>query len=131
MRSLGLVLTRMLSACTKTGNTPATKTAVAGSGSNVLPPAPPQAQQGPTCESAITNSMALALQASGDADRADMKVKLDAAKPKMITACHEDQWTPALLDCLDKARDDAATGKCTDLLTPAQQEGVTRRLSAS
>ncbi len=49
----------------------------------------------------------------------------------MIAACHEDKWSPALLECLDKARDDAATGKCTELLTPAQQDGVTRRMSGA
>lgn len=133
MRSIGLILTLVICACTPKGGASTTKTAGAGSGSgsNGLPPPPPPGQQGPTCESAITNSMTLALAAASDADRPDLKTKLDAAKPKMVAACHEDQWSAALLECLDKARDDAATGKCTELLTPAQQDGVTRRLSAS
>lgn len=132
MRAFGLVLTLVVCAClSKTGNTPSKNVANAGhgSGSNGLPPPPPQGPQGPTCESAITNSMNLSVQAAADADRPDLKTKMDAAKPKMIASCHEDQWSPALLDCLDKARTDAATGKCTDLLTPAQQDGVTRRLN--
>lgn len=135
MRAFGLVLTLVTCACLGKGGAPTTKSANAGSGSgsgsNGLPPPPPQGQQGPTCESAISNSMNLTVQAAADADRADLKTKMDAAKPKMIAACHEDQWSPALLDCLDKARSDAATGKCTDLLTPAQQDGVARRLNGT
>ncbi|MBL9014255.1 MAG: hypothetical protein JNL83_08760 [Myxococcales bacterium] len=132
MRSIGLLLTLMvmLCACTK-GGTPATKTGQAGSGSNGLPPPPPPGQQGPTCESAITHSMALAIQAAPEAERDALKTKMDAAKTTMIAACHEDAWSAALLECLDKARDDASTGACYDLLTPAQQDGVKRRLDAT
>lgn len=94
------------------------------------PPAPPPAPPAATCESAIASSAALTLAATNEAEREDMRVKLDAAKPKMIVACHEDQWSQQLLDCLDHARTDAETGPCTNLLTPAQQEGVTRRLTS-
>ena len=133
MRSIGLLLTLvvMLGACAKKGGTPAGNIANAGSGSGGLPPPPPSSQQGPTCESAIAHSMALAIQATPADERDRLKPKMDAAQASMITACHEDQWSAALLDCLDKARDDASTGKCYDLLTPAQQDGVKRRLQAS
>ena len=132
MRSIGLLLTLVICACApKTGGAPSTKTAGTGSGSNGLPPPPPPGQTGPTCESAIANSMTLAVQAAPDSERAALKAKMDSAKPTMLAACHEDQWSAALLECLDKARDDASTGKCYDLLTPAQQDGVKRRLAAS
>lgn len=134
MRSIGLLLTLVICACSPKGGGASTtaKTAGAGSGSNGLPPPPPpQVQQGPTCESAIANSMNLALSAAPDSERAALKTKMDAAKATMLTACHEDKWSTALLDCLDKARDDASTGKCYDLLTPAQQDGVKRRLETA
>ena len=133
MRSIGFVLTLMVCfACSpKKGGTSPSTTAGAGSGSNGLPPPPPGMQQGPTCESAIAHSMTLAIQAAPDAERDALKTKMDAAKTTMVAACHEDKWSTALLECLDKARDDASTGKCYDLLTPAQQDGVKRRLEAS
>jgi hypothetical protein len=135
MRSIVLVLTLvvMLGACPKRGGAPTKSLANAGSGSgsNGLPPPPPSTQQGPTCESVIAHSMTLAIQAAPDAERDALKAKMDAAKTTMVTACHEDKWSAALLECLDKARDDASTGKCYDLLTPAQQDGVKRRLEAS
>jgi hypothetical protein len=134
MRSIGLLLTLvvMLCACPKKGGAPSTNVANAGNGSNGLPPPPPPGgAQGPTCESAIAHSMTLAVQAAPDAERDALKTKMDAAKTTMVAACHEDKWSVALLECLDKARDDASTGKCYDLLTPAQQDGVKRRLEAS
>jgi hypothetical protein len=134
MRIVGIVLTLVICACLpKSGGAPSNKTAGTGSsGSNSLPPPPPSTgPSGPTCESAIQSSMTLAIQAAGDDNREALRAQLDAARPKMIAACHEDAWSPQLLECLDKARTDAATGTCTDLLTPAQQEGVTRRLAGS
>jgi len=133
MRSIGLLLTLVICcACSpKQGSSPPTNIAGTTTGSNGLPPPPPSTQQGPTCESAIAHSMTLAIQAAPDAERDALEAKMDAAKATMVAACHEDKWSAALLDCLDKARDDASTGKCYDLLTPAQQEGVKRRLAAS
>ena len=128
MRTLGMLLTLMIVACAP--KAPSTSSTTTGSKPKGLPPPPVAvASQGPTCESAIANSMTLSLAAAADADRDKLRAQLDGAKPKMLAACHEDAWSPALLDCLDKARSDAATGTCTEFLTPAQQEAVGKRLA--
>jgi hypothetical protein len=133
MRTVGFVLTLMICACAPKGSgVPSSKTAGTGSnGPKGLPPPPPSGPSGPTCESAIQNSNTLSIQAASEANRETLRTQLDAARPKLIAACHEDAWSAQLLDCLDKARTEEATGKCTDLLTPAQQDGVTKRLAGS
>ena len=133
MRTVGFVLTLVICACApKGGGTPSNKTAGAGSnGPKGLPPPPPGGPTGPTCESAIQNSITLSVQAASDDTRDSLRAQLDTAKPKMIAACHEDAWSAQLLDCLDKARTEEASGTCTDLLTPAQQDGVRRRITSS
>ncbi len=124
MRTIALTL--MLAACGGKSTTTTTTTATTSTIPQTNAPPP----SGPTCESAIGNSMTLTIAAATDAEREQMRTQLDAAKPKMITACHEDAWSVQLLACLDKARTDADTGTCTELLTPAQQAGVQKRLSA-
>lgn len=131
---MAIVLTLVTAACMSKGsNTPQSGQSGSGSNGSASLPPPPQtaAHQGPTCESAIANSMTLTIAAASDAERDQVRTQLDGAKPKMIAACHEDKWSADLLDCLDKARTDAATGTCTDLLTPAQQQGVQKRLTGS
>ncbi|MBA3458744.1 MAG: hypothetical protein H0T46_02205 [Deltaproteobacteria bacterium] len=132
MRTVGFALTLMICACMpKKGGAP-NRSGTGSTGSQDLPPAPPPSgPAGPTCESAIASSMTLSIQAASDENRDALRAQLDAARPKMIAACHEDAWSQQLLDCLDKARTDAATGTCTDLLTPAQQDGVKRRLDGA
>ena len=122
----GIVVALLIAACAPTKQAAPAKPP--GPKSQQPPPPPPVASKDPTCESAVDNSMSLSLAAAADADRPALTTQLDTARPKLVASCHEDHWSPKLLACLESARTDSATGACTDFLTPAQQEGVQKRL---
>ncbi len=103
--------------------------------SSTTGPTPPAQPAQLACEPVLRKAADVATQnaaASGDANaQAAAKQQVDVSLPVMISSCNEDGWSQQLLTCLDEAKTEPESGKCTELLTPEQTEKVTTRLAAA
>jgi hypothetical protein len=55
---------------------------------------------------------------------------LQAAAPKVVTACTADRWSPEAIECFADRERDSGLHDCADLLTPAQRASVPELIEA-
>jgi hypothetical protein len=80
---------------------------------------------GPTCKTAVANVMTLARREMRRNAR-EMLDKLPEVEAAMLAHCTDDHWSPDAITCFTSARKPEDTEKCQSLLTPEQQQTMSR-----
>jgi hypothetical protein len=92
-------------------------------------PAPAPVVAGATCEGVVAKMMAMSGDEMFGQVPADKQAKWKGRfSDLMITACREDGWPQAALDCADAAPDEAAFDACGDRIGTAEEEKMRARM---
>lgn len=101
----------------------------------VAPAIEPDAEELPaaTCETAVDKSIEINLAIVQDPKLPLDVVAADHERTKslrepMLSACTDDAWSESALACMTTASTAAQIDECSVLLTPAQIEGIGRRV---